>query len=86
MLLQKVKAKKKKKIEVKNKNEAKGIYAAFLLSSEHAVFFSPVLCHISKSFCKGQRSGTNPIVSLPLILLKKIQPPSKCNKEGLLYP
>ena len=43
-----------------------------------AIFLNP--------FCKGQRSSTNPIVSLPLILLKKIQPPSKCNKEGLLYP
>ena len=47
MSLLKVKA--NKKVE-ENKNEAKGIQDAFLLSSEHVVFFPPMLYHISKSF------------------------------------
>lgn len=46
MSLLKVKA--NKKVE-KNENEAKGTQVAFLLSSEHVVFSSPMLCHISKS-------------------------------------
>ena len=83
MSLLKVKA--NKKVE-ENKNEAKGIQDAFLLSSEHVVFFPPCFTIFLNPFCKGQKSSTNPIVSLSNILLKKIQLPSKCNKEGLLYP
>lgn len=43
-----------------------------------AIFLNP--------FCKGQKSSTNLFVSLPNIPLKNIQPPSKSNEEGLLYP
>lgn len=83
MSLLKVKA--NKKVE-KNKNEAKGTQVAFLLSSGHVVFFPPCFTVFLNPFCKGQKSSTNPIVSLPNILLKNIQLPSKRNKEGWLYP
>lgn len=43
-----------------------------------AVFLNP--------FCKGQKSCTTLIVSLPNVQLKNIPPPRKSNKEGLVYP
>lgn len=49
---------------------------------------TPTLCLaiFLNAFCKGQKISTNLIVSLPNVPLKNIQPPSKSNKEGLLYP
>lgn len=54
------------------KKEAKGIHVAFLLSSEHVVISSP-LCPVIflDPFYKGQKRCTNPMVSLPNILLKE---------------
>lgn len=63
MSLQKVKAKKKP--EVKNKNEAKGTYAAFLLSSEHAVFFPLCFATFLNPFAKVREAAPIPLCHFP---------------------
>lgn len=71
-----------------SEEEAKGIHVAFLLSSKHNVSTHPhpVPAIFLNPFCKGQKSSTNLIVSLPNVPFKNIQPPSKSNKEGLVFP